>query len=136
MEEIKRPYEISFPKIGNSPLGYISIAENEKLPFVPKRVYWTYFTPEEVERGNHAHYDLEQILIVVVGKVILNVETINGEKYTFVLDRPDKGVFLPKMTWRTMKYTHNAVQVCIASKEYQESDYIRDYDEFKKMSSK
>lgn len=136
MEAIKVPYIISFPKIGNSPLGYISVAEKETLPFTPKRIYWTYFTPEEVERGNHAHFDLEQILIVVVGKVILEIETIEGEKSTFILDRPDRGVFLPKLTWRTMKYTHNAVQICLASQEYQESDYIRNYDEFKKLKSK
>ncbi len=121
---------IQFPKIGQPALGYISIAEKENLPFVPKRVYWTYYTPEEVERGGHSHFDLEQVLVAVAGKIIVTTELENGDKEEFILDSPDKGVFIPKRCWRTMKYTHNSVQMCIASIEYDPADYIRDYDEF------
>jgi len=128
------PYIINFPKIGGSSLGYISIAEKENLPFVPKRIYWTYYTPEEVERGAHSHFELQQILVAVAGKVIVTTELSNGEKNEFVLDSPNKGLYIPKMCWRTMKYTHNAVQMCIASMEYIEEDYIRDYNEFLKYS--
>jgi mannose-6-phosphate isomerase-like protein (cupin superfamily) len=128
-----RPYIIEFPKVGNSQLGYISIAEKNNLPFDVKRVYWTYFTPESVERGGHAHYDLEQILVAVAGKIIINVEMLDGLTEEFVLENPNKGLYMPKSTWRTMKYTHNAVQMCLASIEYQEQDYIRDYEVFKKI---
>lgn len=126
------PHIIDFPKIGDSHLGYISIAENENLPFTPKRIYWTYYTPEDVERGGHSHFNLQQILVAVSGKVILNIETIAGEKFEFILDTPNKGVYIPQMCWRTMKYSHNSVQMCIASMEYDEKDYIRDYHEFNK----
>jgi len=129
----KKPYTINFPKIGNSSLGYISIAEKNNLPFIAKRVYWTYFTPEDVERGGHSHLELEQILIAVAGKVDLKIETITGEVFEFILDTPNKGVYIPKKSWRTMKYSHSAVQICIASIEYDENDYVRDYNEFKKM---
>jgi mannose-6-phosphate isomerase-like protein (cupin superfamily) len=128
-----RPYIIEFPKVGNSQLGYISIAEKNNLPFDVKRVYWTYFTPESVERGGHAHYDLEQILVAVAGKIIINIEMLDGLTEEFVLENPNKGLYMPKSTWRTMKYTHNAVQMCLASIEYQEEDYIRDYEVFKKI---
>lgn len=124
------PYIITFPKIGETALGYISIAEKENLPFVPKRIYWTYYTPEEVERGGHSHYDLQQILVAVSGRVTVTTELTNGEKQEFLLESPNKGLYIPKMCWRTMKYSHNAVQLCIASMEYTEDDYIRDYDEF------
>jgi len=127
----KAPYIINFPKIGESSLGYISIAEKENLPFAPKRVYWTYFTPEDVKRGGHAHYELEQILMAVSGRVSVTIEETNGVINEFVLDSPDKGLYIPKMCWRTMTYSHNAVQLCIASDEYTEEDYIRDYDTFK-----
>ncbi|MCW8896647.1 MAG: FdtA/QdtA family cupin domain-containing protein [Flavobacteriales bacterium] len=126
----KKPYIIDFKKIGSPALGYISVAEKENLPFIPQRIYWTYFTPEDVERGGHAHIHLEQILVSVAGKIDLKIETITGEIFEFVLDAPHKGVFIPKKSWRTMKYSHNAVQMCIASIEYDEKDYIRDYDEF------
>lgn len=104
-----RPFIIEFPKVGNSQLGYISIAEKNNLPFDVKRVYWTYYTSESVERGGHAHYDLEQILVAVSGKIIINVEMLDGHTEEFVLENPNKGLYMPKSTWRTMKYTHNAV---------------------------
>jgi hypothetical protein len=133
MEKIKKPYMINFPKIGSPDLGYISISEKENLPFVPKRIYWTYFTPEDVERGGHAHIDLEQILIAVAGKVDIKIETVEGEIFEFVLDSPNKGVYIPRKSWRDMKYSHNAVQICIASIEYDEVDYIRTYSDFKNL---
>lgn len=128
-----KPHIIEFPKVGNSQLGYISIAEKNNLPFAVKRVYWTYFTPESVERGGHAHYELEQILVAVSGKIIINVEMLNGLTEEFVLENPNRGLYMPKSTWRTMKYSHNSVQMCLASMEYDEKDYIRDYDVFKKI---
>lgn len=128
-----KPHIIEFPKVGNSQLGYISIAEKNNLPFAVKRVYWTYFTPESVERGGHAHYELEQILVAVSGKIIINVEMLNGLTEEFVLENPNRGLYMPKSTWRTMKYSHNSVQMCLASMEYEEKDYIRDYDVFKKI---
>jgi len=127
------PSIINFPKIGNSKQGYISIAENENLPFDVKRIYWTYFTPEDVERGGHAHHDLMQILIAVSGKIIVNTEMPDGTKERFVLSSPNQGVYLPKYSWHVMQYSHNAVQMCIASMVYEEKDYIRDYNDFKKV---
>jgi hypothetical protein len=127
-----RPVLISFPKIGNPSLGYISLAEKEFLPFVPKRIYWTYFTPEGVDRGGHSHYELEQILVAVSGKIIVITELKDGTIEEFILDSPDKGLLIPKMCWRTMKYSHNAVQMCIASIEFEVEDYIRDYNDFLK----
>lgn len=127
---IEKPYLIHFPKIGSSQLGYISISEKETLPFIPQRIYWTYYTPEDVIRGHHAHCELEQILVAVAGKIMVNIETQTGETFSFNLESPSVGVFIPKMTWRTMKYSHNAVQMCFASMEYNELDYIRDYETF------
>lgn len=127
------PEIIQFPKLGSPSLGYISLAENETLPFEVKRVYWTYFTPESVERGGHAHLELQQILVAVAGQIIVKTEMPGGKQETFILDSPDKGLYIPRFCWREMKYTHNAVQMCIASIVYYESDYIRDYNEFKKL---
>ena len=130
---LDKPFLIDFPKIGEPSLGYISVAEKNNLPFIPKRVYWTYFTPENIERGGHAHIELQQVLIAVSGSIKVIVETITGEKYNFNLNKPNLGLFIPKKVWRTMQYSHSAVQICIASIEYLESDYIRDYNVFKKQ---
>lgn len=130
---ISEPHIVKFPKIGETSLGYISLAEKELLPFEVKRIYWTYFTPENVERGGHSHIALEQILVAVAGQITIKTEMPGGIKNTFILDSPDKGLFIPKLCWREMRYTHNAVQMCIASIAYDEADYIRDYDQFKAL---
>jgi mannose-6-phosphate isomerase-like protein (cupin superfamily) len=124
------PYIITFPKLGGPALGYISVAEKENLPFEAKRIYWTYQTPENVERGGHAHYELEQILIAVAGKITIDTELLSGKKEQFVLTNPNVGLYIPKMSWHTMKYMQNSVQLCIASIAYEETDYIRDYTTF------
>jgi len=130
------PYLIDFSKIGDYLNGYISVLEKNNLPFIPKRIYWTYNTSENLVRGNHAHFQLEQILIAVSGIIELKLEMLDGEKIEFVLNKPNLGVFIPKMAWHSMKYFDKAVQVCIANMEYQEEDYIRSYDDFKKITSK
>ena len=128
MNEI--PRIIEFPEIGNSILGYIAVAENNNLPFEVKRIYWTYFTPENVERGGHAHRQLEQLLVAVAGTIRIKLEMRNGQPSEFILSKPDHGLYIPRMAWRTIKYSHNAVQLCMASTVYDEKDYIRDYETF------
>ena len=125
------PRLIQFPRIGKSSLGYISVAENADIPFEVKRVYWTYYTPESVVRGGHAHHKLEQILISLAGKITIDVELLDSQKERFVLDKPNVGLYIPKLVWRTLQYSHNAVQLCLAGSEYDEADYIRDYESFK-----
>lgn len=125
-----KPYIINFPSNGSLEIGYIAISENNSLPFIPKRTFWAYHTPDSVVRGRHAHYDTEMILIAVSGYVTVTTEDTNGYIETFKLDSPKKGLFIPKMNWHTMKYSHNAVQLVFASTEYNESDYIRDYKQF------
>lgn len=134
--EVKRPYIIRFPKIGNSQQGYISVAEHENLPLEVKRIYWTYFTPENVERGKHAHYELEQILVAVAGKIVVTTEMPGEEPERFILESAYEGIYLPKLCWHNMQYSHNSVQMCIASMAYEESDYIRDYNIFKSLQTR
>lgn len=127
----KRPHIIDFGSIGNAQLGYISVGQEfDKIPFTIKRTYWTYYTPQNVIRGGHANIDKELVIVAVCGSIMIKAELINDEKFEFILDSPHKGLYLPKLTWHTMKYTHNAVQLVMASNYYSEEDYIRDYKKF------
>lgn len=128
---MNKPSIINYDKIGSPALGYITIAENERnVPFHIKRVYWTYYTPQDVTRGGHAHYNLEQIIIAVSGTITFTTEDVDGNKEEFILDSPDKGLYIPKLIWRAIKFSHNAVLLCLASEIYIETDYIRDYETF------
>lgn len=133
---IEKPRILNFSKIGESALGYISVSENNKdIPFEVKRVFWAYFTPHSVIRGHHAHYETEMVLLAVAGNIQVDTETIDGNKEVFFLNQPDQGLYLPKLCWHTMKYSHNAVQLVLASALYNEGDYIRDYNNFNNLKS-
>ncbi len=128
------PYLIEFPKIGKTIEGYISVAEGSNLPFEVKRVYWTYFTPESIQRGGHAHHEMEQILVAVAGRIVVKTQMPGESEKEFTLDSANRGLYMPRYCWHTMQYSHNSVQMCIANMVYQEEDYIRDYNEFVKLS--
>ncbi len=132
-----QPRLIEFKKIGDSSIGYISVAENQKdIPFKIERVFWTYFTPENVIRGHHAHHKTQQVLIAASGWIKVQTENDNGVKQIFTLDKPNTGLYLPANCWHTMEYSHSSVQLVFASTAYIEADYIRDYSEFKNPKKK
>lgn len=134
MSKLVAPHLIELPKIGNSSIGYISISEQQKhLPFNPQRVFWTYFTPESIVRGRHAHHVTEQVLVAVAGRIIVTTEMPDGTVSVFRLEDPDTGVYIPPYAWHTMQYSHTAVQLAFASTCYDENDYIRSYDDFKRI---
>jgi dTDP-4-dehydrorhamnose 3,5-epimerase-like enzyme len=131
------PYILNFPAIGESTIGFISIAENQKhIPFDIKRTFWTYFTPQSVTRGFHAHHDTEMVLVALTGKIVVYTEMPNGDKETFVLDQPTQGLYLPRLCWHTMQYSHTAIQLVLASTEYNAADYVRNYDDFLQLRNK
>lgn len=111
--------------------GSLIALENLKtVPFEIKRVYYIYDTKPDVDRGGHAHTNLEQILIMMDGacEVLLD----NGkEKKSIILNRPDVGLYIGKNMWREMKnFSYGAKLLVLASDLYDEKEYIRSYDEF------
>ncbi len=132
----QEPHIIDFPKLGESSIGYISVTSNDKLPFKLERLFWTYYTPDKVIRGRHAHYTTEQVLIAVSGSIAVQLEGPDGVKQEYLLDKPEIGLYIPPNCWHTMQYSHTSVQMVFASTQYEESDYIRDYKKFKEVYSK
>ena len=111
----------------------VSMEEFNDIPFHIKRVYFMYETTEGTVRGKHAHKNLEQILVCVHGscKILLD----NGrEKKVVPLEKPYEGLYVANNMWREMfDFSSDAVLMVFASEFYDESDYIRDYDEFLKF---
>lgn len=118
-------------EINKDKRGSLIALENLKtVPFEIKRVYYIYDTKPDVDRGGHAHTNLEQILIMMDGacEVLLD----NGkEKKSIILNRPDVGLYIGKNMWREMKnFSYGAKLLVLASDLYDEKEYIRSYDEF------
>jgi dTDP-4-dehydrorhamnose 3,5-epimerase-like enzyme len=126
------PQLIDLGKVGDSSLGYLTFAED--LPFKIVRTYWTYYAPHEVIRGHHAHRELHQLIVALSGTIEFNIENAKREEFSFILDQPNIGLYIPPLCWRTIKFSHNAVLLCLASMKYSEDDYIRSYEDFKKIT--
>jgi len=122
---------INFDVKGDERGKLIAIEELKNIPFEIKRIYYIFDTKKEIRRGYHAHKDLQQVAICVSGscKILLD----NGEKRIkdIILDSPNKGLLIDKMIWHEMyDFSENCVLLVIASDYYDESDYIRDYEDF------
>ena len=134
--EYEKPALLKFPTNGSGAMGYLTVANSlENVPFAIRRVFWTYFTPNNVTRGRHAHYRTEMVIIAVHGCIRLNAELLSGEKFDFTLDSPEQGVYLPPLCWHLMEYSHDAVQLVLASTDFDPSDYIRSYSAFRQLHS-
>ena len=131
---LPNPHLIQFPKLGDPGIGYISVMESQDLvPFEIKRIFWTYYTPESIVRGRHAHHRTEQVLIAAAGRIIVTTELADGSLQTFRLEDPNTGLYVPPHAWHTMQYSHSAVQLVLASEAYEAEDYIRNYDDFRRI---
>ena len=121
---------IDIPSI-NDPRGNLAVLENSKLPFKIKRVYYLYDVPSGSKRGGHAHKDLLQLIVPLSGSFELVLKDGVNEK-TVMLHNPTRGVLIPTMTWRELcNFSAGAVCLVLASEEFDEEDYIREWEEFK-----
>lgn len=128
---MNKPKIIKLSKLGEPNFGYISVVEeNINVPFTIKRVYWTYHTPSSVIRGGHAHKKLEQLIIAVSGVIDFELIDYKGNKQNYKLDKPNMGLFIPRGYWRNIRFSQNAVLLCLASDVFKESDYIRNFEVF------
>lgn len=108
-------------------LGYL---EAPLIPFRPQRVYYIFGVEPGSERGSHAHRTLQQVFVPVTGSVTLAID--DGLTSTdFLLDTPERGLFLPPGYWRTLhSWSKDAVLLVAASEVMDESDYIRNRQDY------
>ncbi|MCU8069526.1 sugar 3,4-ketoisomerase [Shewanella sp. SM32] len=108
----------------------IALEEGINIPFPVKRVYYLFNTKEGVRRGYHAHKTLKQVAIVVRGSCRFVLDD-GKEKVEVLLDNPAKGLLIESFMWREMyDFSDDCVLMVLADQLYEESDYIRDYDDF------
>jgi len=115
--------------------GSLGVIESERhVPFEVKRVYYIYGTKEGVERGFHAHKALQQFAVAVAGSCEMVLDDV-GTTEVVTLDAPEFGVLIRPGIWHYMKnFSADCVLLVFADAHYDESDYIRSYEEFSKTT--
>jgi dTDP-4-dehydrorhamnose 3,5-epimerase-like enzyme len=123
---------ISFKSLGDERGSLVALEGNKNVPFDIKRVYYIFGTKEGVSRGFHAHRNLKQVAVCVTGSCRFILD--NGKQREEVaLDKSTTGLLIDDLTWREMyDFSPDCVLMVLASEYYDESDYIRDYQEFLK----
>jgi oxalate decarboxylase/phosphoglucose isomerase-like protein (cupin superfamily) len=121
---------MELPKIADA-RGNLSIIEQfRQIPFEIKRVHWIYDVPGGMNRGGHAYKNTDEYIVALSGS--FDVEIDNGHsKETYALNRSYYGLYVPKGMWRTMtNFSTNSLALVLSSTDYDEQDYIMNYEEF------
>jgi len=117
--------------------GSLCFAEADgHIPFLVKRVFWTYAVQEGCVRGNHAHRECQMVLFAVGGELTIDLDD-GRERVEVRMDSSRVGVLIPPYVWsRQFDFDPQAACVCLASTHYEVDDYIYSYDEVaEKMQS-
>lgn len=114
--------------------GNITVIEGErKIPFEVRRIYYLYDIPGGEDRGGHAHKELSQLIVAASGSFDVLLDDGNNKKIV-TLNRPDYGLFVVPGIWRELiEFSSGAICLVLASHKYDESDYLRKYQDFKTL---
>jgi hypothetical protein len=124
-------YKFYLESKGNEDIGFlVSLEKSTKIPFDIKRIFYIHGVPSDGERGAHAYYNTKQVFICLSGS--LKVRCFDGvNEYIHELNKCYEALYIPSKIWRsTFEHFSDTVLLVISSLEYNEDDYIRDYNKF------
>lgn len=126
-----KPFLLNFPQRGDE-RGWLVVAEgNKDVPFEIKRIFYIYGTDPKVVRGQHANRNSEFVLVNVAGSCKVKTRDGRGDDRIFELNKPNMGLFIPRMIWKDMyDFSLDSILLCLASEGYDPEEYIRSYEAF------
>jgi len=126
---------VQFPKFRDLRGSLIPIEFSDSLPFQPRRLFCVSEVTSQRIRGEHAHRECHQLLMCVNGSIRVLVD--NGrQRREVVLDNPQQGLHIAPMVWASQRgFTADAVAMVLASHPYDNADYIRNYDDFRRVTT-
>jgi len=129
MNTPKETYMIDIPKVHDE-RGSLGVVEKDTIPFNIKRIYYLYDVPSDSFRGGHAHKEQESVIIALSGSFEVIID--NGtNKQRILLNKPNQGLFIPTNIWREIEnFSSGSVCLVLASTEFDENEYLRNYDDF------
>jgi len=124
------PSIIELPKMLDE-RGNLSFLEGgNHIPFSIERTYWIYDVPGGETRGGHSYSRNQEFIIALSGSfdVILHdgIKTVRHS-----LNRSYYGLYIPNGIWRSIEnFSTNSLAFIVASTEFDEGDYERDFEKF------
>ena len=113
--------------------GSLFPIEFSDLPFQPKRIFIIKDVPKNAQRGGHAHYETMQYLVCIKGEILVHLQ-YDASKWEEITLFENQSVLIKNMVWDWQKFkTDNDVLLVLCSTSFNKSDYIEDFDEFKKL---
>lgn len=123
---------IHLPQLGDRNGHITAVNGLREIPFEAKRIFYLYDIPGGESRGAHAHKECHQFLIAASGSYEVLIDDGKIQKVVS-LNRPTIGLHVPPGIWASeINFSSGAICLVIASHEYNEKDYIRDYNEYLK----
>lgn len=111
--------------------GNLTVVENNgSFPFEVNRVFYLYDIAGGESRGAHSHYECHQFLIAASGSFEISLDDGTFKRQVF-LNRPNIGLHIPPGIWASeVNFSSGAICLVLASHQYNENDYIRNYNTF------
>lgn len=124
---------INLPKIEDLRGNLSFIEELKHIPFKIERTYWIYDVPGGQVRGGHAFKEQQELIVALSGSFDVMVD--DGKlKQTFSLNRSYYGLYIPAGLWRQMEnFSTNSLAMVLSSTSYNEHDYIRNFEDYKRF---
>lgn len=119
---------IRLPKI-EDPRGNLTFFEDEsQMPFKIQRVFWTYDVPGGEQRGGHAYYVQNELIIALSGSFDVVITNKDNSTSVYSLNRSYYGLYVPAQTWRHLEnFSTNSLSLHASDTSFKVEDYIRDF---------
>jgi hypothetical protein len=125
---------LELPRIVSTSGVITPVEGTVEIPFEIERVFFMYDVVAGADRGGHGHRDLEEVLVAAMGSFRVVLDD-GRERRSVELRQPHVGLYVPPMVWTELvDFASGAIAVVLASRPYEESEYIRDYEEFRALS--
>lgn len=133
--EFSDPVILHLPKFEDVRGNLSFIEEENHIPFLIRRAYWIYDVPGGQKRGGHAFKAQHEFIVALSGSFDVMVDD-GTEPMKYSLNRSYYGLYIPAGYWRQMNnFSTNSLALVLSSTHFDEKDYIRDYELFKKYRS-
>jgi dTDP-4-dehydrorhamnose 3,5-epimerase-like enzyme len=131
----RRPWRlVNLPKIVDARGNLTPVEAQRNVPFPIKRVYWIYGVPGGETRGGHAYRELEELIVALSGSFDVVLDDGRREE-RFMLNRGYMALYVPRLVWRQLEnFSTNGVCLVLASRPYEERDYVRSRAEFRDLT--